>query len=356
MMTEKVYRQAVLVLLPFRLTAIVCRLAVLSLTCSAACCSAAAKPVTAEQLQRTVADASGTSDDEMEAQLGGLVLTERLSPAKLAYCEANLPGPHARRALMALADVAAFLELPAAEIPSAAAPDVAAQRQMLALTVNYVIKTVHQLPNFFATRTTTSFQLPENKSWSSSGKSSVKVVYRKGEEVVDAGARQGGSNQGLASSGEFGPILGTVMLDAAQGALSWSHWEQGLEGKEAVFSFSVSAAKSHYELAYCCIEKYGSPPVVFKSFSGYHGEIAVDPANGTILRLVLRADLKKSDPFSKADIFVEYGPVEIGGKTYICPVKSAAYSVSEWREIGTWLNAVSFEQYHVYRADTRILP
>lgn len=319
--------------------------------------AAAARPVTAEQLEQVLAADGRSSDAEIASQLGGLVLTERLSPARLARCEANLHGPRARQALMVLADVAAFLDLPsAAEVPPAAAPDVAAQRQMLALTVNYVIKTVHELPNFFATRTTTSFQLPENKSWSSTGRSSVKVIYRKGEEVIDAGARQGGSGQGLASSGEFGPILGTVMLDAAQGALSWSHWEQGAAGREAVFSFSVSAAKSHYELAYCCIEKYGSPPVPFKSFSGYHGEIAVDPANGTILRLVLRADLKKSDPFSKADIFVEYGPVEIGGKTYICPVKSAAYSVSDWREIGTWLNDVAFEQYHVYRADTRILP
>jgi hypothetical protein len=327
-----------------------------ALTCGDLSFAAAARRVTAEQLEQMLASDGGSSDAEVASQLGGLVLTERLSPVRLKRCEATLHGPRARQALMALADVAAFLDLPAAEIPSAAAPDVAAQRQMLALTVNYVIKTVHQLPNFFATRATTSFQLPENKSWSSTGKSSVRVVYRKGEEVVDTGTRQGGSSQGLASSGEFGPILGTVMLDAAQGALSWSHWEQDAVGKEAVFSFSVSAAKSHYELAYCCIEKYGSPPVPFKAFSGYHGEIAVDPANGTILRLVLRADLKKSDPFSKADIFVEYGPVEIGGKTYICPVRSAAYSVSDWREIGTWLNDVAFEQYHVYRADTRIVP
>jgi hypothetical protein len=331
-------------------------LVLLLLAWSALSCSAA-KRVTAEQLEQMLAAAHGTSDIQMAAQLADLVLTERLSKSRLARCETDLPGPYTRQTLMALADEAEFLDLPAAEIPATVAPDAGAQRQLMAMTVNYVIKTVHLLPNFFATRTTTSFQPAKNRPWFFIGRSSAQVVYRKGEEVVDRVKQQAGAeNRGLATSGEFGPILGTAMLDAAQSDLSWSHWEQGSEGTEAVFSFSVPAAKSHYELQYCCVERFGSLPVPFRAFSGYHGEIAVDPANGTILRLVLRADLKKSDPFSKADIFVEYGPVEIGGKTYICPLKSGAYSVSDWREIGTWLNDVVFEQYHVYRASTRILP
>jgi VWFA-related protein len=48
------------------------------------------------------------------------------------------------------------------------------------------------------------------------------------------------------------------------------------------------------------------------------------PSDGSFLRLTLQADLKPSYPIAVADILVEYGPVEIGGKTYICPVKSVA--------------------------------
>ena len=76
---------------------------------------------------------------------------------------------------------------------------------------------------------------------------------------------------------------------------------------------------------------------------------------------------------------VEYGPVEIGGKTYICPVKSVsvtlapalpanAYEMQRYRgelldkdrnldreHLQTLLNDVAFAQYHVFRAESRIL-
>jgi len=76
---------------------------------------------------------------------------------------------------------------------------------------------------------------------------------------------------------------------------------------------------------------------------------------------------------------VEYGSVEIGGKTYICPVKSVsitlapplpanAYEMQRYRgelldkdrsfdreQPQTLLNDVAFAQYHVFRAESRIL-
>ena len=62
---------------------------------------------------------------------------------------------------MALADESVFLPPPAGEIPSAAPPDMATQRQMLGQTVDYVNKTISKLPNFFAGRTMVEYhQLP----------------------------------------------------------------------------------------------------------------------------------------------------------------------------------------------------
>ena len=50
----------------------------------------------------------------------------------------------------------------------------------------------------------------------------------------------------------------------------------------------------------------------------YSGEIAIDSSNGTILRLSLKATgLKNTDPIVKAHIVVEYGPVEVGGRSYL---------------------------------------
>jgi len=66
---------------------------------------------------------------------------------------------------------------------------------------------------------------------------------------------------------------------------------------------------------------------------------------------------------------IEYGPVEIGAKTYICPVRSVSISrgrsvtpLTEWDETfrtygpyATMLNDVAFERYHMFRAKSRVL-
>ena len=363
------------------------RIAILLLLAGSALSCAAVKPVTAEQLERILAATHEVSDAQMAAQLSDLTLIERLSPAAFSRCEAGLPGPHARQAFMALTDMSAFLEPPAAEVPSLAKPDSDTQRKMIALAVDYVSKTIHQLPNFYATRVTTTFQdnpsLDESKTRNRRaisdliiisktlhpvGRYSAAVLYRKGREEVRADAAQSQA-QGLTTSGEFGPILSTSLLDAAQGHLVWSHWEQGAAGPEAVFRFTVPADKSHYEVAYCCIIKPNGTRVYYRQFSAYNGEIAIDPSNGTILRLSLKATgLKSTDPIVKANIVVEYGPVELGGRTYICPLKGIALSLAseaqpllggrqeDFPPLQTSLNDVVFEQYHLYRADSHVLP
>jgi hypothetical protein len=364
------------------------KVAVLLLLAGSNLSSVAAKPVTVEQLERILAAAHGASDVQIAAQISDLVLIERLSASRLSRYETDFPGPRTRQALTVLADMSAFLNPPAEEIPAIARPDPKAQREMIALTVNYVNQTMHQLPNFFATRVTISFQddpsLDESKTSNnpgyvpdlfliskplhSVGRYSVAVLYRGGREVVHAGAVQSGP-QGLTTSGEFGSILGTTLLDAAQGNLVWSHWEQGAAGQQAVFRFSVPAEKSHYDVSYCCILKGNGDRVYYRQLSPYDGEITIDPSNGTVLRVSLKATgLKRPDPIVKANIVVEYGPVELGGRTYICPLKGIALSLAsearpllggreeDFPPLQTSLNDVAFEQYHLYRASSQVLP
>ena len=298
----------------------------------------AGREISGEQLEQMLAGSNREPDKKIAKQLAELELTERLSAAGLARCEANLRGPDARRALIALADRSSFLDPPISEIPTITEPDPQAQRRMIALSADYVKKAIHQLPNLYATRVTTSFQ--HNKKplhWVST--ESAIVRYRDGQEerprsrvVSTRGAG------GMTTAGEFGPILYVAQVDSAQGNLTWSHWEQGAAAPEAVYRYAVIAGKSHYN--------------VDGQFRGYHGEITVDPSNGTILRLVLKADPKPSLPLLRADFVIEYGPVELGGKTYICPVKGVALSASPklW-----WLNDIAFEQYHLYRSSAQIL-
>jgi hypothetical protein len=299
----------------------------------------AGRQVSGEQLEQMLAAANREPDTKLAKQLSELELTERLSAARLTRCEANLPGPAAGRALRALADRSSFLDPPASELPTLAEPGPEAQRRMIALCVDYVKQTIHQLPNLYATKVTTSFQhnLKDKKPLHWVSTESAIVRYRDGQELLGSSEFETGA-AGMTTSGEFGPILNAALLDAGQGNLTWSHWEQGAATSEAVYRYAVIAGKSHYS--------------VNGQFPGYHGEITVDPSNGTILRLVLKADPKPSLPLLRADFVIEYGPVELGGKTYICPVKGVALSASPklW-----WLNDIAFEQYHLYRASAQIL-
>jgi hypothetical protein len=77
---------------------------------------------------------------------------------------------------------------------------------------------------------------------------------------------------GLITKGTFGPILSVVMVDAAHGAMTFSHWEQGETGPEAVFQFRVLKKESHYEVAYhgTSVKDQSQD---FQQQTGYHGEI-----------------------------------------------------------------------------------
>ncbi|MFZ0746792.1 MAG: hypothetical protein WAM85_20470 [Terracidiphilus sp.] len=353
----------------------------------------AAKRVTVAQLQQTLGQAHGASDAEVAKRLAKLELTERLGSAKLAAWEEGLPGVQSRATLVALADSSAFLDPPPDEIPATPAPNLEIQREMMQAAVEYAEKTLSKLPNFFATRDMTQFEdepsTPERRALFSGqplqpmARSSATVLYRDSKEVVDWTAtkhRDSAAPQtGLIISGEFGPILNTVLEDVAKGRLAWSHWEQGAAEPEAVFHYAVPKENSHYEVQFCCLQKIKRN--VFRQFSGYHGEIAVNPSTGTILRLTMQADLKPAYPMARADLMVEYGPVEIGGKTYICPVRSVALALAEEQSppqsteplnfsdlqshgpdlssqefLQTLLNDVAFGNYHLFRSESRILP
>jgi hypothetical protein len=209
------------------------------------------------QLEQALATAHASPDAVVAEQIAGYELTERLSAARYTRLIAVLPGEKARQALLVLADSAEFRSLPPDDIPTTAAPEFAEQRRMMVLVVGHVTKAVHQLPNLFATRATTHFEdrpqgefgyLPLHVV----GNSSRTVLYRDGQEMADAtSGKSGSAEQGLVSWGEFGPILSTVLLDAAQNKLAWSHWEQGANRPLAVFAYAVPDLKSHYWVQFC---------------------------------------------------------------------------------------------------------
>jgi hypothetical protein len=86
--------------------------------------------------------------------------------------------------------------------------------------------------------------------------------------------------------------------------------------------------------------------------------------------MTMAAELNHAGTIARADLMVDYSGVEIGGKTYICPVRSVALSrvrmlqrlTSDTMPLNaflgpfqTRLNDVVFKDYHLFRAEMRIL-
>jgi VWFA-related protein len=383
------------------------RLILLVLLASLTSIAGASKRVTVAQLEQavTAAHTAHRPDAEIARQIGGLELSQRLTEATLNRLAAYLDaGSQAALALQLLADRSAFLDPPASEIPSTAAPDDAAQQRMIEAARSYVAQTLPQLPNLFAILTTNRYDDSpyEVKKGGWPVRSGLHLVSTSSREIsifdertnhstnVSSANRQ--KQSGLVSGGEFGSTLSMILGDTVNGKVAWSHWEQTPTGQVAVFYYSVPTSASHFEVInspqrQTSLEGTATPSVgsrrgssietkpsgggsntsTFLSRPGYHGSLWVDPVTGTILRITMDADTKGSGQFKRAAIMVQYGPVQIGESKFICPVRSLALFIAVTGASldplthtpgdapTQWLNESLFTGYHRFAATTRIV-
>lgn len=354
------------------------RLTILALFSAALFCTFAApaqtaRKVTATELEQLLSKTRKTSDSYLAEKISSYTLTERLSQIRLEALQKLYPGNKTHDALLALSGLAQPLALPTAELPPDPTPSMSEQQRIIKLAADTLVSKLHALPNFLADRKTTHYDNSVADSfYTFSGtnkldtggerqlrvvsRSTRRVAYRDGKEVIDSsapGTRSFPSTSSqLNSNGEFGPVLKTILLDAPHGKLAWSHWERGLSGLEAHFSFHVPEDASHFEIYFPCAN--GSTA----HFPAYSAEFAVNPATGDILRLQISATLPPPCPAITSTIITDYGPTQIGGHTYICPLHSVtlaqtlsankAYQIIE-------LNDVSFTSYRLFRAEARIV-
>jgi hypothetical protein len=362
----------------------------------------AAKRLTVAQLEQalTAAGAAHKPDAEIVRQIRGIELSEQLTEATLDQLTTQLNlGSQAALALRLLADQSAFLDPPNSELPSTAAPDDASQQRMLDAARNYVAQTLLRLPNFLATRTTKRYDdTPEaikKDGWPV--RAGLHLVDSSSREVSirdeqDSQASINGSafwqpQAGMVTGGEFGTTLGMILSDTVKGKVTWSHWERTTTGSVGVFHYSVPKSASHYEVLGFQKQQptvgavpasnggargisgisvtptgAGSSVSIIRARAGYHGSLWLEPATGTLLRVTVEADSNDRGSFRRADILVQYGPVQVGGSEFICPLRSVALSqvFANAEEIAgdaptQWLNETLFTNYHRFASTVRVL-
>jgi len=346
---------------------------------------AAVQHLTVEQLQNVLSTNQVKSDGELAIYLSTIELTERLDGDALARAISLMRGKRSKDALISIANQSMFRPPPTAEIPGSPILDPTEQEAILDRMRQYVRDVIPNLPNFFATRTTIRYAepgqedqlawktIPVDQSLRPFGTERVRVTVRNSKEATDSASDRKplpSKERNLFSEGAFGPIFSMVSNDilGSESNLKWIRWEERDGRRLAVFGFAVRRGSRDFEVGFCCLlEPDGTLP--YKGESAYHGEMAVDPQNGAMMHISIEADLPRRFPIIRTAFSVDFSPLVIGGKTYICPTKSVYISrgrtvkmLKEWDQAfavygpyQTLMNDVTFTNYHLFRSGHRIL-
>ena len=340
--------------------------------------SASTKKITVQELKDllTSAQAANKSDDDVALQLKEVELTEELTTTTMNSLAALVPGKLSTEQMYVLEARSSILPPPAADLPTAPAPDAAAQQAMLAKANDFATKSYPQLPHLTATKMTARFQdgvdaIPTTTGMHDKISQNTDPVFEQtklhirlmqvqsdsvesenGIEKIPAtkGKPQWGPNGQVASVGPVIPLNEVLQQATSNGSPKWLRWET-IDGRQiAVFSFAVDKKKARYAVNYCCFPDTDTAGVMsmtksaaqvagggstakgnlqtvsewknFKTNVGYHGELFIDPDSGTLVRTITEADFKPSDFVHYENIRTDYAPMPIGGKNLVVPVRS----------------------------------
>jgi len=325
--------------------------------------------------------AAKESDSEVADALMRVELSEELTPATLLRFGREMRlRPNTIAQIKLLAAESVFEAPPKLEWIDAPAPDADTQQRILSQARLYASSALRHLPDFLAVRTTTGYNNAPQPADTKSTHFIVRmhfvrqhrreVTYRNGEEVSElpnaAGRAATEAADGFTTRGEFGPTLNMILDGSSHGVISWNRWQRSASGARlAVFRYSVPRAASQYLLDLCCFQTNpdDSAGIPFRDKPAFHGEILVRPDSGVVERVTIEAELPGGAPVQKCSIAVEYGEVNIDGKSYVCPIRGVAVlvfanpSIEKIDGVGIekHINEVQFDHYHKFGSTSRII-
>jgi hypothetical protein len=337
-----------------------------------------------EDLLHSMRQAKKT-DAEVATELKQIELSEELTRTAMNSLVNYVPGPLSTEQIYVLEARSADLAPQASDLPAIPAPDAAAQRAILDKAETYVTRTYEQLPLLTATKATLRFQDNVEAVAASSGvvgsatemgassrfsnpasfvhyisSTETTVVSEHGAEKLpsEKDKTPWGANKMIALQ-EPDPSLGVILQEAqAAGSIQWLRWEL-VNGKQAaVYSFAVPIKKSRLAVNVCCfpnvsqagIARFYTPMSAaqiggaeaagggaggvagnfqtntnwhnYKAGVPYHGELFINPDTGIVVRMITEAELKPSEVVHQVDTRIDYGPVKVGARMLVVPVRT----------------------------------
>ena len=320
------------------------------------------------------------TDKQLAAYLKKVHLTEKLSEKTVQDLEAQGAGPKTLDALNTLRTESARLKPPGhdATYSPGTAPDSTAasskpavslgvrptipppssvrQQEILDQIRQYALSYTQNLPNFICLQVTRRYVDPDSSDrYRLIDTINTQLNYNQGQEHYTVVAVNGKlTNVGMyevttkvggsISTGEFGSLMSSIFGPKTVAEFGWDHWGTLFGKRAAVFNYFIDSGHSDYRITY-----ENDQQIV----TAYKGLIYADQYTGEISRITFEAvDIPKSFPVKKALEILNYGDVEISGRTYMCPMKAQV-----WMESGKQKtrNDIEFRLYRKFGTESNIV-
>lgn len=232
---------------------------------------------------------------------------------------------------------------------AADAPDSAEQQRILDKVRHSAKNYLDSLPNFICSRITEQYQAGKKpEHWKQRDTITDRLIFSKGKENITPELINGKPlqphqvlNRPLDTGGEFGGLVGTILDPRSVAQISWRGWEEIRGHRLAVFAYTIDAEHSMLTLG-----------VTEDVIVPYNGLLYADPETGDLWRITSSPfDMPPSTETKSLTTTVDYGSVEISGKSYLLPT-SASILLNTGRQ--NLLNKVTFTGYRKFETESKI--
>lgn len=334
----------------------------LALACLLTLCGLAQQQLTVAKLVEFIRSSiqQKLADKDVAGYLTGVRLTERLDPAMVESLQGQGAGPKTVAALNHLAELSAKLTPPAPKAPAAPArtlpiPSYAEQQAVITAARDYALNYTQSLPDFICLQVTRRYadrhyRPGEEGSWAMQDRLAEKLSYFEQHEKYEPISQNDNSLYGKTaddlggalSRGEFGTLLREIFDPASDAEFEWKRWGMLRGNLSHVFGYYIDRAHSKETIS------FNKSQTVTPA---YHGEIYVDKATNTILRVTVEPEPPADFPVQNIHQTLDYASTEISGQKFWLPLSSEVIMRAEG--VGT-KNDIDFRSYRKYSADTSI--
>lgn len=267
------------------------------------------------------------ADSQTAKSLGKIKLTERLDDRTIETLESEGAGPGTVAELLKLRDRSSGLPAPATPaIPEPPAPSPAEQLRIWNTARENSLRFTDSLPDFICNEVVRRYTDPDNKGrWRLADTLVLKLTYFDRHEdykLVTINNRSTGMSYeqvgGAITEGEFGSMLAAIFALKSRTDRSWDHWTTLRRRPTHVYTFSIAAANSEYQ-----ITSGTSARDEERVAAGQRGYLYIDDATKMVVRLTAVADgIPPGFPVRKVNLLLDYDFVDVGGRQYLLPLHS----------------------------------